>query len=173
MSLWAMEQGQGGRWFVLHFYMSFTGFSNTAPYGFALASQSSIVRSTRSHDKVPPPPRCAFWVPCCVLGNCVLSPVPSWASRAQAVSGQGRSLDLETCCGVKTLAIWERLLHQGDHFPLQKVREEVSIAEPLTRTLCLQPPSVCSSGNTSGSHLCGGVPGYKDKAAPNLAHCGV
>lgn len=61
------------------------------------------------------------------------SPVPGLASRAQAVSGQGRSLDREVLWGKD--AIWERrLLHQGDHFPLQNVREEVSVAEPLTRT---------------------------------------
>lgn len=42
-----------------------------------------------------PPPTLASWVPCCVLRNCVLSPVPGLASRAQAVSGQGRSLDKE------------------------------------------------------------------------------
>lgn len=40
-SLWAMEPGQGGQ-MVFHFYTSFTGFSNTAPYGLALVGRAVL-----------------------------------------------------------------------------------------------------------------------------------
>lgn len=116
----------------------------------------------------------ASWVPCCVLRNCVApSPVPGLASRAHAVSGQGRSLDREVLWGKDTCHLGKATTTPRRPFssPECQGRSEHSRAPPPHPRL--QPPNVHSGGNTSRSHLRGGVPQYKDKVAPNPAHCGV
>lgn len=40
MSLWALEPGQEGRW--LSIFISFTGFSSTAPYGLTAVGRAVL-----------------------------------------------------------------------------------------------------------------------------------
>lgn len=99
--------------------------------------------STQSQEKVPP-----FLGPLLCPRNLCAKSSAKLGFQSSSCAWAGQISGCRNGCGVKTLAIWERLPSQRDHFPLQGIRKEVRAAEPHTHPN-LQPPSSCSCGNTS------------------------